>query len=347
MSHCKVKRHSGIELLRIVALLVVIYIHFRQQIDSTVLVGSTLYINNFFRSLSACAVDVFLIITGYFMCTNKTCKLSKVVDVLLQVVLYTLLTYLLLTPQIELNPLILAFIPTSYYVMFYVVLYLLSPYLNRFIHSLDPINYKKFVLLSFTIFSVISILSLLFKEITSLDVMGINTIGAWGSQQGFNIVNFILLYFIGAYLRFSECKISIKKLLFALGGVVFLIFVWSMINENFHTFGSRSAWCYDNPLVIMYAVLMFLIFKNMTFESQVVNSISKSVLAGYLIHSRCTQYMNATTLVEDNMFLSYVMFVILMIIISYIIFNIYSIFYKHLGEKIDRVRLSFYPEEIK
>lgn len=42
------------------------------------------------------------------------------------------------------------------------------------------------------------------EEIVEYEMMGINTVGAWGEQQGFTIVNFIFCYLIGVYLKNIE-----------------------------------------------------------------------------------------------------------------------------------------------
>ena len=82
---------------------------------------------------------------------------------------------------------------------------------------------------------------------------GLSTIGAWGNQQGFNIVNFILLYCIGAICKLNNIVDkwkSFKYLIPLLIGIVVMVFLWAYFEESITRFGMRSAWCYHNPLVI-------------------------------------------------------------------------------------------------
>lgn len=53
----------------------------------------------------------------------------------------------------------------------------------------------------FLLFSVYAIGVDLLNEIVGQEIVGLSSIGAWGSQSGFTIVNFSLLYCLGAYLR--------------------------------------------------------------------------------------------------------------------------------------------------
>lgn len=56
----------------------------------------------------------------------------------------------------------------------------------------------------------------------------------YGSQWGYQIVNFIMMYFVGMYIRknIEQLKnIKLSKLIFALGGIVLLITVWACVSE--------------------------------------------------------------------------------------------------------------------
>ena len=96
----KTIRNSNIELLRIVLMFMVILLHF----NNGSMGGAFNYVKNlpvnsfvlyFFESLSICAVNCFMIISGYFLAYNKTVKLSKIVDLLFIVILYNLFDLIL------------------------------------------------------------------------------------------------------------------------------------------------------------------------------------------------------------------------------------------------------------
>ena len=76
----KVERQSNIELLRILAIMGVIVLHYgnpsmgggRSDVKESSINSYVLYL---VISLFACAVDLFMIISGYFMCNSKAINL--------------------------------------------------------------------------------------------------------------------------------------------------------------------------------------------------------------------------------------------------------------------------------
>lgn len=95
------KRNSNIEFLRIILILMVLTMHF---INSEMGGGANynFYVSNnkillqLLNSLSVCAVNCFMIISGYFLAYNKKVKLWKVLELLLIVIFYRLIDYFIL-----------------------------------------------------------------------------------------------------------------------------------------------------------------------------------------------------------------------------------------------------------
>lgn len=58
---------------------------------------------------------------------------------------------------------------------------------------------KRIIVLLGVLFLVYPMLVDLLKEISGNSFNGLSTIGAFGSQQGYTIVNFVVMYLIGAY----------------------------------------------------------------------------------------------------------------------------------------------------
>lgn len=75
--------------------------------------------------------------------------------------------------------------------------------------------------------------------------MGINTVGAWGSQQGFTAVNFMLCYMAGAYFNINKIEIkgNEKRALLSVYVVnTLLIFAGGVLCECMTLFGLHTAW---------------------------------------------------------------------------------------------------------
>ena len=87
----KVRRLSGIELLRIIAMTGVIILHYNNGGGGFQFVseGSVQqYLLYFTENLFICAVDLFIMISAYFLCTTNKRKSIKVFELILQVILF-------------------------------------------------------------------------------------------------------------------------------------------------------------------------------------------------------------------------------------------------------------------
>ena len=345
----KYTRNSGIELLRIFALLGVIMIHFSDRAFPVLLEsGNGLYLLMFIRSLCASSVDVFLIITGYFMCDKFKRSLGKPFSLVLQVCVYSELIYLVMC-MFSVYPITLKhffgqLIPDSYYTTLFVVLYFISPYINLVLSRLSECEIKKFLLILIFIFSFMSVLPLVFEEVTDREYMGLNTIGAWGSSQGFNIVNFCLCYIVGATIRRVKLPACFERSFFLCSMIIItvcVIFLWS-IGCYFLLFpnGMCSAWVYDNPLVILLGSLCFILFKNIHLNSNFVDAIAKCVYATFIIHCGLIWHFPIERICDMPwyiLYISFVLFSICSILLSWLIFRLYSLFTTKLLRKLDTI----------
>lgn len=201
---------------------------------------------------------------------------------------------------------------------------------------------KKFIGILFFIFSIMSVFSLMFEEGTGRSYMGINTIGAWGSEQGFNIVNFVLCYILGAGLKFINLPVKYSKpkyLVFLITVTTSIIFIWSIVNQYWFTLGGmRSAWVYDNPLVIILGVLSFLLFKNIHFSSKVINSAAKCVFATFIIHNSYIIYFPIEKICQAQWYMLYISFIafsFVSLLISWFAIKIYENLTCKIWKKLD------------
>ena len=308
------QRESGVELLRIFALFSVIMIHYCDK--AIPLINNSLNMNVMLlsRSISSCAVDVFILISGFFMVKSNKRVVGKPLSRL---------------------------IPASYYPILFVVLYIISPYINALLTSLSKKALRNFIIITFLLFSVWPTIVDVTQEMFDYKWFGLSPIGAWGNQQGFNIVNFILLYCIGAWLRLNEVSIATRrKNLIWIFVVVVSIFGWSLVCSHLYKQGMRSSWVYHNPLVIIYSVLLFLFFNSLHFTNSFVNYLAKLVFLCFLIHSGVianvdigiSRVCNGNIMV---MLAHYLVFSIAMIAVSCIAYEFYHLITKRVFNKLD------------
>lgn len=221
----------------------------------------------FFEACAICAVNVFVLITGYYSVEKKSVKLNKIAIILIQTSIMQLIAYLIRVLFGQLNitlegVLASLFGITNWYVWLYLTLYVLIPYINVLINNLTETKLKSLVLLLFLLFSVIAFASDLYKNITEVSVYGLSTISMYGNESGYTIVNFVLCYCLGAFLKKLKAndvghRHSKKWNLVA----CILTFVMStFVIYGISKYWRGIAWQYCSPFVIINSVCLFLAF---------------------------------------------------------------------------------------
>lgn len=299
-------RSSNIELLRILAVMGVVILHYNySEIGGAfkyAVAGSMNYhILYFLESLVACAVDLFVLITGYFLSDAKRVRLIKPVMLVVQVVVFSEFFYLLEVwlgqKAFSVSTAVKMLIPYNWFVFLYCTLYLISPYLNILLCSLPDKVLKKMVALLFVLFSVYPTLLDFLEQVTGSSRSGLSTIGLDGSGGGYTIVNFVFIYILGAFLK-KNTIISgnrKKKLLILLTDII-AIYIFSL-HFSF-------SWEYCNPLVIIEATLLFSIFRSVNLgPNRAVNTIAKASFTVYLSHAFFLRYTNVEKYVVGNIFM--------------------------------------------
>ena len=170
----KKDRNSTIELLRIFMMLVIILHHYIvnsgviQCVDSIVTSrGGTLF-NAYFALCAGwggkMAINVFLLITGYFMCRQEF-KWKKVIGLYCLIKFYSLTIYLIFLlsgyEAFTLKECYKTVFNVSFefgkgFVSSFIGLYFLVPFINKFISVLDENAFEKMLLILFVMFMGIS-----------------------------------------------------------------------------------------------------------------------------------------------------------------------------------------------
>lgn len=198
-------RQSNIELLRLVCMFLIICVHFTGlcimrysqiwQCQS----GLLALIPYLIHGISVCAVNTFVLISGYFSIRPK---LKSFLNFYLMCAFYAGLLYTINLYFVEshINRWCIynTVMPFGMYesssgwwfLPNYMILYLLSPFLNRIIDNLSRKEFR----ISLFILSVVIFYFGWYRQMK------------W-AEAGFNFVNFIFLYFIGRYLA-MHCKSS-------------------------------------------------------------------------------------------------------------------------------------------
>ena len=157
-------RIISLDILRIISMLMIITLHFFSytNISNNIKLFSTEYfIRNFIMSISSIAVNTYILTSGYFGEQSKF-KLSKLINLFLEVCFYSIFIYiiLLVTNQIQLNyrELFFNFFPTLtrqyWFVTCYIGLYMIAPILRKMVYNLKREEYIFMLLIGFMLFVV-------------------------------------------------------------------------------------------------------------------------------------------------------------------------------------------------
>lgn len=283
-------RESNFELLRCILMFMVVLVHY--NIDSMgkafayVIPGSVnYYFLYFIESLAIIGTNGFVLLTGYFSWKKTAVSLRKPVGLLIYVVAYNLLFFvvdiLIMQEPFSIIKLVSCFIPRNWYISLYIALIFISPFINIIIKQLKKRTYLRMLGILFLLCSVWPTILDVVNVKLGLDLSGMNTVALSGSSSGYSLVNFVLIYMIGAAIsKFDLLNHKVQWDVIAYGFLSIVIFVQQLY--------IGAGWSYANPCVILSCVSFFNIFRKLHFKSNVINLLSSASLGVFLIH---TQYL--------------------------------------------------------
>ena len=296
------KRQSNIELLRIFAIIGVVFLHYYNSSigGASVLVeynSVNFFVLNFFESTCICAVNIFVLICGYFLSRTYSRNLIKPIQLAIQVVAINVGYYLLCAIRVrdfDIKELLYSFVPSNWFLILYIVLFVFSPYINIVMETLSIKKFKQLIVLSLVVFSVVPTFFDLFAEIFNRNFQ-ISPIGIQGNQEGYTIVNFILMYLIGGFLAKCDLgRIKAKTIVMLLVFNIVVIFAFLYIDK-------KVALEYCNPFVISEAVLFFLLSSKMQVKTnRFINAMAKGTFSVFLLHFYFYDFINIGYFVHQN-----------------------------------------------
>ena len=155
------KRNIGLDILRIISMMMIIALH---------ILGKGKFITNskntdlwqlayIIEMFCIVAVNCYVLITGYFSIDSKF-KWKKVLKIWGLVLFYSISIYLVLiligVRQFNTSECIKAFFPILtkeyWFVNCYLLLYILSPFLNKFIKSLEKKEFQRLLVILLVVF---------------------------------------------------------------------------------------------------------------------------------------------------------------------------------------------------
>ena len=277
-------RQSNIELLRIVAMMLVLVLHsgFISTKCPTTTEVHIQHLQSFtrflFQSLSISCVDIFVIISGWFGIRQTKRGLF---NFLFQAFYFIAGVYLVMVicGQLTLSAEGIAscflFIKDYDYlfVRTYLLLFIISPILNAFVDVTDKYTFKR-VLIGFFLFQ-------------SIYAWGYTAVNAFAG--GYSTISFMGLYLLARYVRVYEpgwAKWSIYIDLLVIMGCVFAMATISFATAYLgHPMAGKFCDSYICPLVIILSLFMVIMFSKFKVQSKFINWVAASCFAVYLFHT--------------------------------------------------------------
>jgi hypothetical protein len=277
-------RESNLELLRLVCMYYIvvhhILIHALHQVAGyglTVDLSKYTIISTILDSFLFVAVNSFILISGFF---SIRLKMSKLIHIYILCAAYGALFYFLHL-YLDGQSIGRTFLKQSlfaishsdlWFIQSYFFLCLLSPLLNG---SIDYMNKKQHL----SVIIALTFLNVYFGFVWQNPI----------NPDGYNVMNFIFIYVIGQYIK---KYISIQKLTEVRNKLIFLYIVMSVVFGLWVLFVvfilKRSAmstisWSYNNPVIIISAIMFFCVFLTFNFRSKKINWLATSTIAVYII----------------------------------------------------------------
>ena len=346
-------RQSNFELLRIIAMFLIIASHWGWiflKVDIGSLPVSTRFFYTIFRSFGQVGVVLFVLISGYFMCTKKF-DVMGIIKLFMQIVVLNIIALLFsfvfskIIPNYEFNftleNLFCMFLPLEsgfWFVNAYTILFLLSPLLNIVISKLKE-NQFIFMLLLLIFFS--SIYQSFF-----------------GNE--YIIMSFILYYMLAAFVRLYPHFFKVKK-----GTLIFIIICFLVLYET-GTFMGISPIIQENYNILLITMCLgiFVLFSKIDIgANKIINTIAGTTFGVYILH--CTMFLWDKIwldVLQQHVLINTNLFWLHAIISSLVVFVLFGFvdwlrkisiekpmvkgFKKLFGKQIDKINLLFDKPEI-
>lgn len=336
-----VARFSSIELLRIVAMLLIVSYHviFHLDIDmlSVDVMSNKIFIN-FLMFNGKLGVNLFMLISGYFLINSKF-KLKNIIKLFINaticsVAILVLLSFLSYPIGIldYIKNLFPVFFNVYWFISTYFVIYLFVDYINNFLLNLSK---KKYFFLLIMLSIILSVLPSFFN----MDIIGEN-----------NFLWLLFMYFVGAYIKlyFSTQKSCLKYIFIGLSFYIMAVlssFVFQYLGNTYPIFLEHQFYFSKqySIFLLVASIFIFLGFQTIKIKTNSkINIIASCMIGVYLIHDNylLREYLYLH-LFQNNLYFNSSQFIFRILVTILIVFVVsigITMIYKYtIGKYIDKL----------
>ncbi len=314
------KRIVSIEVLRVVAMMMVVMLHYLGKGNILPELTGELNLNGYvawiMEAFCIVAVNVYMLISGYFL-VNSRFKVSRLVELVCQVMFYSILieaallaTGICSVEGLTVNRILELVFPLQmehyWFVTAYIIMYLFSPILSVAVQHMEQKQLRN-TIVGLLIFFALS------KSVLPVQLMVDN--------KGYDGLWFICVFLVAAYIRLYGFpwleKGKIRAGLCYVAGVMGILAVAFLVRAVYLKTGSldhfiNSSFHYNHVLNLLASIGLFYLFINMNISTEgiiakVIYKVSPYTLGVYLLHEQIDmrylwpQWLGASA--EGNIFL--------------------------------------------
>lgn len=283
----KKERQSNLELLRIIAMFMVVIYHFAERMSGggVTFEPSQITFNSIalriLASFGNTGNSIFVLLSGYFL-VRSTFNLRRLLRLWAEVFFYSALIGVVFMAggrSVTARDLYLTFAPTLslqyWFFTCYITFYFFVPFLNRLILSLERAAFRRLNILMFVFFSL-------------LQTILPNGFGSFGLMA-----MFFLLYCLAAYVRLYPDAVGVFdrpwRCFAAAAAILLFRAAYLCLCARF---GGRFSFLYPNRFdamsslpQLLFSLLLFLGFLRLRMPCiRVVNTIASACFGVYIIH---------------------------------------------------------------
>lgn len=291
------QRLISLDLLKILCMIMIVTLHFVSHGGLGEYFSKSPamhYVMQLLRALSICSVNVFVLISGYFLIGKQGLNIKRFLSIALSVWFYAWCYFAITATtgmaDFGIKEILASLLPISYKLYWfptcYLCLYILSPFLNKFLIALSKRSYLTLLVVLFLLFSVWNEVAVMSDPFRLVD--------------GYSFLWFVFLYCLSGFIRlhgddfFKGFKANrwlwiylgsavliaaIDSVLAFLGGYMSFIGEYGLV----HHF---SRYC--SILVVVESLSLFMFFKSIDIKrlsvQKALTFISPLTFGVYLLH---------------------------------------------------------------
>ena len=272
----KKDRLSNFELLRIISMLLIVMGHFFWHGEGVAIGNGEPFLSvllaDWTRVYGKLGVDVFVLLSGYFLINQAEFKYSKLLKIWGQIFFYSIVFYLIAIKSghavFNLKELRMNLMPITYqgwwFASAYFFMFLVSPIINISLRKLTQETYQKLLVIFGISWSV-------FPTVLSV------------KMQSNDLLWFLFLYSVAAYIRLHvKFENNNKSIVFV--GILLIV----AIHFAIVIFGRRTGWwmtTQESLPIFLMALILFIVFINIRIETNyIINYVASTTFGIYLIH---------------------------------------------------------------